>query len=276
MLLSSPNEKLAAPKPDVGFQTEDGVAADLKFDVSFEGQHDFREQLETERREVEKPLSRSGRVGGNSLLAGVFVTQPTKDDWDAYKQKLEKYLEGYEVYLKYVAKWEDIARRARTIVLSFSNTRAGVPAEGVRAVLRFPDSSEGLLVVTPDDIPQRPKKPTRPKVPQPQRVGDFSGLMRPPVLPTMPSVDPHISNLGPSNVSGPRLSEGLQLLEYEIGELLHNFTETTKGDPAVLIFTNDVWTVPYEVHARNLLKPKQGTLRITVRSSGRGHSGNPA
>lgn len=69
----------------------------------------------------------------------------------------------------------------------------------------------------------------------------------------------------PGNVSGPEIGRGSVLVTYTVQELLHNTIETTEDEPIVLSFLRPrKWTVPYEVHARNLPVPRKGTFTIEV------------
>ena len=47
--------------------------------------------------------------------------------------------------------------------------------------------------------------------------------------------------------------------------VLQNMHEDARNHPLVLMFNRaGMWAVPYEVHARNLPQPKNGTLTIVV------------
>lgn len=69
----------------------------------------------------------------------------------------------------------------------------------------------------------------------------------------------------PGNVSSPSVTDGSQLLTYDIQEVLHNVVETTRGSEAYLIVKEPgTWVIPWEIHARNLPTPRKGNLRITA------------
>ncbi len=50
-----------------------------------------------------------------------------------------------------------------------------------------------------------------------------------------------------------------------IKEVLHNLYDDSRDSPLVLLFNRSgTWTMPYEVHARNLPRPKKGILTLSV------------
>lgn len=48
--------------------------------------------------------------------------------------------------------------RSKQVILAFTNERAGMPAEGLRAILRVP-TGDDLRILSPSDVPQEPTRP---------------------------------------------------------------------------------------------------------------------
>jgi len=69
----------------------------------------------------------------------------------------------------------------------------------------------------------------------------------------------------PGNVSPPTIRPGSTIVEFSVTEVMHNLHDDTRDDPLVLLFNRPgTWTVPYQVHARNLPQPKSGMLTLVV------------
>jgi len=70
-------------------------------------------------------------------------------------------------------------------------------------------------------------------------------------------------------VSGPTIEhENPVTVRYEVSEILHNMHEDTRDEPVLTFFEREgVWTIDYEIHARNLPRPRSGTLTIEARPS---------
>jgi hypothetical protein len=67
------------------------------------------------------------------------------------------------------------------------------------------------------------------------------------------------------NVSPPTIRPGSTIVEFSVTEVLHNLDDDTRDHALVLLFNRSgTWTVPYQVHARNLRQPKSGALTMVV------------
>ncbi|MDP9227356.1 MAG: hypothetical protein M3P18_26620 [Actinomycetota bacterium] len=158
--------------------------------------------------------------------------------------------------------------RSRQVVFAFTNERAGVPAEGVRAIIRVPTDAD-LHVIKESEIPEVGDPPKAPTPPQPRSLFDYSSIL-PITRFQTPGLDLSLGALRDvqpgGNVSPPIIRDGSTIVEFSVNEILHNLHEDTRDYPMVLLFNRTgTWTVPYELHARNLPRPKKGTLTLTVR-----------
>jgi hypothetical protein len=155
--------------------------------------------------------------------------------------------------------------RSCEVIFAFTNDRAGVPADGVRAIIHVPD---GVRACERSDVPEDPGMPGRPKPPRAQSMFDtIAGISRGldfgPLMPSFRSV-PIVGRA--RNVSAPTIRSGSSTeIEFTVGEILHNLKADSRENPVVFVFPRaGGWTIPYEVHARNLPNPKRGELTITT------------
>jgi len=267
------------PKPDLAIVTEGQLVRrwDLEIEL-LEPEPDVSSEVRKERdrmKSVIAKLKRSAAQPGSptaaALVSSWMLKQIDDDDIAGYRKAVEEYLGEYESHLKdrYLA--EAFWARSRQLVFAFTNERAGVPAEGVRAVIRIP-TDEDLHVLKPSDIPEIGEAPTAPQPPRPRSLLEFSpilaaSLFRPPNLDeslgALRSVQPQ------GNVSPPTIRQGSTIVEFSVKEILHNLYEDTRDHPLVLLFNRaGTWTVSYEVHARNLPQPTIGKLILAVRVRG--------
>lgn len=203
-----------------------------------------------------------------ALISSSFMfREVSEQDIADYRKEVAEYLSEYATFLKHRRAIEVLRARSAQLVLAFTNERAGVPAEGVRAVIRFP-TDDGFRVWNPSDIPEPPDAPEPPTPPRPRSLLDHPPISLPTLL-NLPALDRSLGSLRDvqpqGNVSPPTIREGSTIVEFSVTEVLHNLHEDTREHPLVLQFNRaGTWTVPYEVHARNLPQPKTGTVTLVV------------
>ena len=243
--------ELRDPEPD--------VAADVQLE---------RDRLERVIAKLKRPPDPPANSVSAALLGSAWMARQVSDgDIVEYRKDVEDYLDRYESYLKdhYLA--ESFWARSRQLVFAFTNQRAGVPAEGVRAVIRIPTDND-LHVMDKEEVPEVDDAPKAPTPPRPRSLLDFGPVVSPSLL-RMPNLDQPLGGLRdvrpPGNVSPPTIRPGSTIIEFSVKEILHNLHEDTREHPLVLLFNRPgTWTISYEVHARNLPQPKSGTLSVVV------------
>lgn len=262
------------PKPDVAILV-DGIPS-KEWNVSVDltdPADDFSREVEAERARLKGLLAPSPSskqpLAGFAALQGIF-SQVTSEQRESYLSRIDDYLPEYEEHLKEKALLEAFWKRSHPFVLAFTNERAGVPAQGVKVILRMPDKDE-VLTLDQEEVPDE-EDMTPPDPPSPPKPG--LGLISPPVYPHIPALSDFtrgaLGNVGPAvgNVSPPTIKEGSVILEYEVTEVLHNLHEDNRDQAVVVSFRQPgKWVVPYEVHARNLPSPKKGEIVIVATDS---------
>jgi hypothetical protein len=169
----------------------------------------------------------------------------------------------YEAYLEEHAKYDELRGFTLELSLQFTNEHAAVPANGLRARLTFPGKEQGILITHPDDFPDEPKAPSRPSVPKPTNL--FAGIDPSLYTSRFPRINPNIADFRPrGNISGPEITEGSQVLTYEIDELLHDMKETPDENVLMTFGRSGSWQVPFTLHARNLPNPRSGVIEIVA------------
>jgi hypothetical protein len=260
------------PKPDLAILDDGKTTRRLEIAIELLDSKDDSElaaQLarETEAMEasiakVEQPRAkRTSNLITNFDVAGHI----SDDDMAKYRAEVTDYLETYEARLRDKRAFDAVMARSREVIFAFTNDRAGVPGDGVRAVIRVPD---GVRVLERSDVPEDPGMPGRPKPPRAHSIlSSFAvmtrGLDAAAFRPTFRPV-PIVGR--PRNVSAPTIRSGsFTEILFTVGEILHNLQADSHEDPVVFVFARAAtWVIPYEVHARNLPSAKRGELTITT------------
>jgi hypothetical protein len=211
--------------------------------------------------------SRANRPSSSILNFGM-TSQISDDAVAQYRAEVTEYLKSYETHLRDKRVFDAVRARSREVTFAFTNDRAGVPAEGVRAIIHVPDE---VRVIKRSEFPEDPGMPGRPKPPRAHSILDtIPAVNRGLDLPFMPAMRAMPTMGRPRNVSPPTIrSGGSTEIEFTVGEILHNLQEDSNENPLVFVFPRAAtWTIPYEMHARNLPSPKRGelTIRTTVKA----------
>jgi hypothetical protein len=220
------------------------------------------DELEASIADVER--SRAKPRSG-SILNLAFPGTISDADMTTYRTEVSKYLQSYENHLRDKRAFDALSARAREVVFAFTNDRAGVPAEGVQAIIHVPDD---VRVVKPSKFPIDPGMPGRPTPPRAYSMFDTlaainRGLDMPSIALSSARSMPAMAR--PRNVSAPTIRSGSTGIKFAVDEILHNLGDDSSESPLVLVFPQPgTWTIPYEMHARNLPTPKRGHLTITV------------
>ena len=224
-----------------------------------------RSKLERLIGQVEKLPAKTGGLAA-SLAAAWAFGGVNADDIADYRKRIEEYLREYEGYVKEQRLFEAFRVRSKQVILAFTNERAGVPAEGLRAILRVP-TGDDLHLLSPSDLPEEPTAPTRPKHPRPPSILAPPFVLPRPFLPSLDQTLGALRDIRPQgNVSPPIIRPGSTIIEFSVNEVLHNLHEDSRDHPIILLFNQaGSWTVPYEIHARNLPAPQRGALSIVAR-----------
>lgn len=251
------------PRPDIAIRLPgDSWAKFLSLEAAFiEPTKAFDDLINKRKHELDEATN----VQRPHPLVGGFISAGFSYDLGRYEREVEEHLKKYRDYLEMKELWETFWRRSYVTVLGFSNDQAGVPASGIKAQIHFPVEDEGMRVMRLTELPERrPTEPKRPDPPRPDTTLGLGGLDVSRFTHAMPHIDfPDVRP--PGNVSGPEIGPGSVLVTYTVQELLHNTVETTEDEPIVLSFLRPgKWTIPYEIHARNLPVPKKGTFTIEV------------
>lgn len=253
------------PRPDLAILVDGKPTKHWRVPVEFvQPRGQFSDEIEMERRELLKLLPPLPKKGGASHIAAWQAFSPFESHRrDQYQIRVESYLEEYEQYLSDQEVHNAFWKRSHVLILAFTNERAGAPAEGVKVLIRMPDKDE-VETMEATEVPPEPEAPERPEVPKP---GDYFGsLYSPARIPGLADLAGRsVGNVGPpaGNVSPPSIREGSLILEYDVSEILHNLHEDNRDESVVLFFKQPGrWTLIYEIHARNLLQPKKGSLII--------------
>lgn len=215
--------------------------------------------------QVEKLPAKTGGLAA-SLAAAWAFGGVNADDIADYRKRIEEYLREYEGYVKEQRLFGAFRVRSKQVILAFTNERAGVPAEGLRAILRVA-TGDDLHLLSPSDLPEEPTAPTRPKHPRPPSILAPPFVLPRPFLPSLDQTLGALRDIRPQgNVSPPIIRPGSTIIEFSVNEVLHNLHEDSRDHPIILLFNQaGSWTVPYEIHARNLPAPQRGALSIVAR-----------
>lgn len=250
------------PKPDIAIRLPDGSwSRSLSLDAAFIESSEAFDDLVAERK---SELDEAAKVARPHPLVGDVISASFQYDGERYQRDVERHIRRYREYLELKELWDNFWRRSYVTVVGFTNDKAGVPASGIKVAVHFPEDDEGMRILRLADLPEQPGEPERPAPPKPDTTFGLGGFNLSRFTPTVPRIDfPNISP--PGNVSGPEIGRGSVLVSYTVQELLHNTLETTEEDPIVVSFLRPgEWTIPYEVHARNLPVPKKSTFMIEV------------
>lgn len=210
------------------------------------------------------------RIMAESMAYSFNSTIP-QEEIDSYQKRREKYLAVYRAYLDQVFAWKQLRGCTQRISLVVSNDGTQ-PALGVVVRVVTPD---GIDVREPDDWPHAPNPPKRPSDPK-------TGLER---LVTSLQIDPGLL-LSPTSLSGrhpelvlpdpdragPSITPfNSTLIQWERSKVMHglplDLTPLILTFPAVM--EERMYELRYELHAENLAKPAEGTLRIVTRGQNR-------
>lgn len=264
------------PKPDLAIVAGGELVRDWHVEIdlldpdagvadALREEHDRMEEVIGKLRPPNTPATTAALIS-NSFM---FKEVSEKDIVD-YRKEVAKYLREYEAFLKHRRAIEVLRARSAQMVLAFTNERAGMPAEGVRAVIQFP-TDDSFRVWDPSDIPEPPEARNPPTPPRRRSFFEYPSITLPSLI-DLPGIDRSLGSLRnvqpQGNVSPPTIREGSTIVEFSVKEVLHNLHEDTRDHPLVLQFNRaGSWTVPYELHARNLPQPRSGmlTLQVSVR-----------
>ena len=262
------------PKPDLSILDDGKMTRRMEIAIELLDSADDSElaaQLARETEEMEASIAKVEEPRANrssNLITNFDVARHISDDDMAkYRAEVTDYLGTYEARLRDKRAFDAVMARSREVIFAFTNDRAGVPADSVRAIIHVPD---GVRVIEREDVPEDPRMPRRPKPPRAHSM--FSAIeamtrgldaasldLRPMIRPT-----PIIGR--PRNVSGPTIRSGSSTeILFTVGEILHNMHVDSHENPVVFVFPRSgTWVLPYEVHARNLPTLKRGELTITT------------
>lgn len=250
------------PKLELHFQTPQGLIDHLVLTIPpYPGPPDVEGEIRKARAELAyKPPKATLAEFGRLLMP-----QPTPEQLEEYNKQVEHYLDKLKEYLEYKHQHDVLMCRTHAIRLVVDNTGKR-PAHDVTLFISFP---EELQIVSEDDLPPEPKVPPKPRVPR-GILDIFEGLNAGIYLPGMSDFqsDIDLPSIG-GNASGPHISQGPSTeVTYEIRTVMHNIPEADL-DPFFVIVpdkrVDQVFDIPYEIHASELPDPVKGTLTIEVR-----------
>jgi hypothetical protein len=266
-LLSYLLEAGRVPKPGLAFLSEGKMLDRLTVEIDLTAPAlDVSEELAIERERQEAAIKAADAQRQASTLqffsGNIDITQREMTNY----QEVDKYLKKFEEYLKNKRLIEAFWARSRTVVLAFTNARAGVPAEGIRVEIHIP-TDDDLEVRELSEIPEvgDPPKPPTP----PRRMSLQEQFLSRATMPDLTSLGRSNTLKPPGNVSPPTFRPGSAVVEYTVDEILHNTQDDTRDNPIVLTFRRPgTWTASYMIHARNLPEPKSGKLTLFARERG--------
>jgi len=261
------------PRPDLAIVSEGNLVHHWDIEIELlDPEPDAAADLRTERERMESVIANLRPADPASKRAaaimGPWIEQVSETDVATYRKEVDGYLGEYEEYLRKRHLASAFWARSRRLVFAFTNERAGVPAEGVRTIIHVP-TDEDMRLIAESDIPEVEDAPRRPTPPRARSLFDFAPILPTTLLrtPTLAESLGALRDVEPQgNVSPPVIREGSTVVEFSVKEILHNLYEDSRDYLLVLFFNRaGVWTIPYEVHARNLPAPKGGRLTVTVR-----------
>lgn len=262
------------PKPDLAIVADGELVQEWIVDIDllpFDAEVDVSEDVATERARldaIKKGLRREPSSDVSPVMTAFIARPVTEEAIEEFGKQVERYLADVAGFLRDRYLLDAFWARSRRLIFAFTNERAGVPAEGVRVVIRVP-TGEDLKLLEPTEIPDSVDPPKPPKPPRPQSILDTFRV--PSLIPSISQSLGKLSTVRPQgNVSPPTIRKGSTVVEFSVSEVLHNLYEDSRENPLVLVFNSSgSWEVPYEIHARNLPQPVGGTLKI--RAQGAGH-----
>ena len=200
-------------------------------------------------------------------MAYPFNSTIPQEEIDSYEKEREEYLQAYRAYLGEAVAWKQLRGCSQRIYFVISNDGTQ-PALGVVVRVVAPD---GISVREPDDwphAPNPPERPSRPKIGLERMVASLQmnpGLMLSPTIfggryPELALPDP--------DQAGPSITPfNSTLIQWERSKVMHglplDLTPLILTFPAVM--EERMYELHYELHAENLAKPAEGTLRIVTR-----------
>jgi hypothetical protein len=201
-------------------------------------------------------------------MAKLMMDMPKKRE--DYDEECREYIKKYRSYLISKYNYELGQDRYRVVHFAVKNT-GRTPGKEIVVVAHFPDSF--YLFGDEDDRAESrqlfdynypPEKPAIPRVTQ--SIGDLvRGISGLDSIISSPMIN---TDVGPKNVGGPYIKHSKSTeIEYDLDELLHNFTEDSLNELHFIVLDEAVgvtWEIPYEIHASNLPTPISGSLWIQV------------
>jgi hypothetical protein len=192
------------------------------------------------------------RIG--SLMGGGPITEQDRKE---YAERVDRYARDLRDWLAEYKEWREQTDLTFVSALSFEN-RGRVPARDVRVQLHFPDQFEEVE----EDGKFDDRPPRRPRF-QRRTLANLAGLYD--THYTMPDVSRlNIPPIGRSNVSSPRYRKGSLVVEVQIDKLLHGIAEETDEPVMLRVEEDGEYTIPWEVHAENLVEPTRAELTLKI------------
>jgi len=188
-----------------------------------------------------------------------------------YDEDCKQYLQKYQRFLIESAAHAGYMARYRTLELELRNTGTQ-PARDVTVIIDFPDEfqfpttrEEQELLLFSREPPEVPTVPSLYKPSPLNYIGESPAFLNSRLFDNfLPDLG---SDLGQSNVSGPFIKpKNSTEVSYEIGQLMHNFTEAL--DPVGFYLPDAVighaLELTYSIHAAELMRPIEGSLIVSV------------
>jgi hypothetical protein len=171
-----------------------------------------------------------------------------------YDERLKKWYQRYEDYLRKAVALKDKERRTITLKLIMVN-RGSCPGEDIHLMLHFPD---GLELYDENDLSEMPEEPAPPS---PGYSPAFAAIPSSLLYPSMPNVplppDPHAPKIRKTNSYD---------VTFHVDRLKHDFLYRCR--PLYIAFdsfaTAQSFSFTYNIHAANAPTPQNGTLHVIV------------
>lgn len=210
------------------------------------------DDLESEMAEVMRQNAKLSADTLRGFLAAVTRTTP-----DEYNKEIENFYRDYRQYLLRRKEMEE--KRSRTAYFDLWLWNGGTaPASGIEAMIVFPDILEAVVNTAKEHEPKPPSPPALPLERLSQELA-------------FPSFNlPRDMQLGPSNISNPKITRGsgfritidVRQLDHSHGYRLGSFGARFASLDSVTDFGID-----YSVFARELPDPSRGKLVLRVHKS---------
>lgn len=200
-------------------------------------------------------------------MAYPFNSTIPQEEIDSYEKKSEEYLAAYRAYLGEAFTWKQLRECSQRICLILNNDGTQ-PALGVVVRVVAPD---GISVQEPDDWPHAPNPPERPSRPKTGLERMVASIQANPSLMLSPAIYggryPELALPDPDQ-AGPSITPFNSLLiQWERSKVMHGLPRDLT--PLILTFPavmeERVYDLHCELHAENLARPAEGTLRIVTR-----------